>query len=108
MDKGFIVLRFIFRICTISKSPINKKICLEFILGSSFLEIYTRTPQHIRISKKLIINEIMKLKFCIGLVINSYVVIKEMIIQTNKIKKLSILWILVGFLVGDWLLIHKL
>ena len=55
IDKGLIVLKLIFRICTISNRPINKKICLEFIVGSSFLEIYTRTPQHIRISKKFVI-----------------------------------------------------
>ena len=97
IDKGLIVLRFIFRICTISKRPINKKICLELIVESSFLEIYKRTPQHIKISKKFTTTAIIKLKFCNGLVTNSYEVIIEMIIQTNKIKNLSILLILVKF-----------
>tara|TARA_B100000212_G_scaffold97230_1_gene71346 strand:+ start:210 stop:683 length:474 start_codon:yes stop_codon:yes gene_type:complete len=108
IDKGLIVLRFIFRICTMSKSPSNKKICLEFKLVSSFFEIYTRTTQHIRISKKFMINEIIKLKFCICPVKYSYEVIMEMIIQINKIKNLSIFLRLVNFLVGIWLLIHKL
>ena len=97
IDRGLIVLRLAFIICTISKKTINKKICLEFIEGSSFLEIYTRTPQHIKISKKFIIAEIIKLRFCIGLVMNSYEVIIEMITHTNKIKNLSICFRLVNF-----------
>ena len=97
IDKGLIVLRLIFKICTTSKRPINKKICREFIEGSSFLEIHIRTPQHMRISKKFMVIEIIKLKFCIGLVTNSYEVIVEIITQTNKIKNLSILLILVSF-----------
>tara|TARA_Y100001935_G_scaffold597_1_gene479 strand:+ start:840 stop:1169 length:330 start_codon:yes stop_codon:yes gene_type:complete len=60
IDKGLIVLKLIFRICAISKRPINKKICLEFVVGSSFLEIYTRTPEHIRISRKFMVNGIIK------------------------------------------------
>jgi len=39
IGNGLIVLKLIFRICTISKRPINKKICLEFIVGFSILEI---------------------------------------------------------------------
>ena len=97
IDKGLIVLRLTLRICTMSKSPSNKKICLEFRLGSSFLEIYTRITQHIRISKKFMINEIIKLKLCIGPLRYSYEVIMEMIIQTNKIKNLSIFLRLVNF-----------
>ena len=58
--KGLIVLKLIFRICTMSKRPINKKICLEFIVGSSSLEIYTRTPEHIRISRKFMVTEFIK------------------------------------------------
>ena len=60
IDKGLIVLKLIFIICAISKKPINKKICLEFVVGSSFLEIYTRTLEHIRISRKFMINGIIK------------------------------------------------
>jgi len=108
IDKGLIVLRLILRISTISKRPINKKICLEFIVGSSFLEIYRRTPQQIKISKKFMITETIKLKLYIGLVTNSYEVIIEMITQTNIIKKLSILLILVSLCIGTWLFIHKL
>tara|TARA_B100000212_G_scaffold224972_1_gene170790 strand:- start:491 stop:931 length:441 start_codon:yes stop_codon:yes gene_type:complete len=96
IDKGFNVLRLNFRISTKSKRPINKNICLEFIAGSSFLEIYTRTPLHIRISKKFKVTEIIKLRFCIELVTNSYEVIREMNIQVNKIKNLSILLTLVN------------
>ena len=108
IDKGLIVLRLIFRICTISRSPINKKICLEFIEVASFLEIYTRTPQQIRISKKFMITKIKKLKFWIGLVANSYEVIIEIITQIRKITNLSNFLILVNFFVGSWLLIQKL
>ena len=60
IDKGLIVLKLIFRICAISKRKINKKICLEFIVGFSFLEIYTRTLEHIRISRKFMVNGIIK------------------------------------------------
>ena len=97
IDKGLIVLHLIFRICTISKRIINKKICLELIEGSSFLEIYTRIPQHINISKKFKVTKIIKLNLFIGLVINSNEVIKEIIMQTNKIKNLSIFLRLVNF-----------
>ena len=78
------------------------------MVGFSFLEIYTRTPQHISISKKFMITEIIKFKLYNGLETISNEVIKEMIIQTKKIKNLSILLILVNFCVGAWLLIHKL
>jgi len=60
IDKGLIDLKLIFRICTKSKRPINKKICLEFIVGFSFLEIYTRIPEHKRISRKFVATEIIK------------------------------------------------
>ena len=108
IDKGLKVLILIFRISIKSKRPTNKKICLEFIVGSSFLETYIRTPKQISISKKFIITEIMKLKFCTDSLTNSYEEMKEIIIQTNKIKNLSIFLIFVNFLLGDWLLIHKL
>ena len=97
IDKGLIVLKLILRICTVSKRLINKKICLEFIVGSSFLEIYTRTPEHISISRKFMVTEIIKCKFCIGLETNSYEVLMEMNTQIIKIKKLSIFLIFVSF-----------
>ena len=108
INKGLVVLKLIFRICTKSKRLINKRTCLVFIVGSSFLETYTRTPQQIRISKKFIITVLKKIKFCIGFVTSSYVEIIEIIIQTIRIRKTSIFVILVNFSEGTWLLIHEL
>ena len=107
IDKGLIDVGLIFRKCTVSKRPINKTICLEFIVGASFLEIYKRIPQHINISKKFMISEIIKLKLFICLVTNSYEVVVEIIIKTNKIKNLSIFFKFINFWVRAWLLIHK-
>ena len=87
IDNGLIVLRLIFRIWTKSKRLINKKICLVFIVGSSFLETYIRTPQQIRISKKFVITVIKKIEFCIGLVTSSFEEIIEIIRQTTIIRK---------------------
>ena len=108
MDKGLIVLKLIFRICVKSKKPINKKICLELILGFSFLEINIRIPLQISISKKLIIMENIRLKFWIWRVTNSYEDIIENTIQNDKIKSLSNFLIWADFREGYWLLIHKI
>ena len=107
IDKGFIALKLIFRICTKSNRPINKKIFLEFIVGSSFLATYIRTPQQIRISKKFMITEIIKLKDSIGSVTNLFEEIIEIIKQKKKIINLSIFLILVNLLVADLLFVHK-
>ena len=52
-DKGLIDSKFIFIVWTINRRPIIRIICLEVIIGFSFLEIRIKIPQHTSISKNV-------------------------------------------------------
>ena len=93
-------------ICAKNKRLIIKKICLEFIKGVSFFEVNIRIPQHNKISRKSRIVGIA-FKFWNDWEFSSYEDKTAIAEQTIKIRVLSNVLILIGFLDGNWLLFHR-
>ena len=76
-------------------------ICLEVIVGFSFLETEIKIPQQTRTSVKLINQENISENFSGDKTNNLYDEIIDITMQIRKITKLSIFEILSGLLMGN-------
>ncbi len=99
--------KYIFNNCEINKSPIIRRICLEFNIGFSFLEMKIKIMLQASISKNVIKNGIMDSKFKAWLDINWYEDIIEIKTDIVRIINLSILEKFIGVLFGNWVLSQK-
>ena len=105
IDKGLrTVAKIVFVDWTTKRRVIIKRICLELIVGFSFLETSIKNPQLIRTSMNAKLQEKISEISRDGRISDLYVEIMAMTIQIRKIINLSIFETLRGSLIGTWLL----
>ena len=92
---------------TINKREIIKIICLELMVGFSFLETSIKNPQLISTSVKVMIQEIKSGLSKVGTRSIWKDEVMEIKIDIRKIINLSILEIWIGGLIDSWLLFQK-
>tara|TARA_Y100000813_G_scaffold112940_1_gene80908 strand:- start:738 stop:1046 length:309 start_codon:yes stop_codon:yes gene_type:complete len=101
MDKGLIdEPRIVFKACTDKRRKIIKIICLEIIVGFSFLETNIKIAQLTSTSVKVKNHEKILDRFKGEESSNLYDEIIDIKIHNKKIMRLSIFEILIGFFIG--------